>query len=260
VRRSSRTSPFRSHSRGVCFLPFARLRAGVHSPSGNLRGHARVAVRRQHGSSALRWVFAETSTERHDERAPRDGVWNHRPAVGLGGIPLRLCEVHGCVPAPSELPVDTCGCWHSGFQDFAFTARYRLGTNSVAFTPHARYVLPSYDYRYRGEATIGRNLRELQVGASAGARLPGFLSHASLQASYTYSFVEEVAPDVSVDRSNGVVDLGYVLTRHLYPARPPTGSGRTGDCGSDPLRESPSFRRANSTPRSASRSATGWGA
>jgi hypothetical protein len=132
------------------------------------------------------------------------------------GIPYVFAKYTGVMPAPSELPVDTCGCWHSGFQDFAFTARYRLGTNSVAFTPHARYVLPSHDYRYRGEATIGRNLRELQVGASAGARLPGFLSHASLQASFTYSFVEEVAPDVSVDRSNGVVDLGYALTRRLY--------------------------------------------
>lgn len=132
------------------------------------------------------------------------------------GIPYVFAKYTGVMPAPSGLSVDTCGCWHSGFQDFAFTARYRLGTNTVAFTPHARYVLPSHDYRYQGEASVGRNLWEFQVGASAGARLPGFLSRASLQASYTYSFVEQVAREVSVDRSNGVVDLGYALTRRLY--------------------------------------------
>jgi hypothetical protein len=131
------------------------------------------------------------------------------------GIPYVWARYTGPLPPASNLPVDACRCWHSGWQDFALMARYRLGTDSLALTPHVRYVLPSHDYRFEGEAVIGRNLRELQVGASAGARLPGVLSRASVQAIYTYSFPETVV-GVSIDRSNLVFDIGYSPTRRLY--------------------------------------------
>lgn len=130
------------------------------------------------------------------------------------GIPYVFAKYTGAMPAPSGLPVDACGCWHSAFQDFSLTARYRLGNDTLALTPHVRYILPSHDYPYRGEAVVGRNLQETQVGASAGARL-GFLPKASVGASYSYSFVEKTT-DVSIDRSLGVIDLGYALTRRLY--------------------------------------------
>ena len=131
------------------------------------------------------------------------------------GIPYVWAKYTGALPPRSRLPVDACKCWHSGFQDFAVTARYRLGTDSIAFTPHVRYVFPSHDYRYRGEAVIGRNLDEFQVGASAGVRLPGALSRGSVQASYTYSFVEKPV-DVEINRSNLFFDVGYAPTRRLY--------------------------------------------
>jgi hypothetical protein len=130
-------------------------------------------------------------------------------------VPYVWAKYTGGLPPRSGLPVDACKCWHSGWQDFAVTARYRLGTDNVAFTPHVRYVFPSHDYRYRGEAVLGRNLQELQVGASAGARLPGVLSDASVQASYTYAFVEKPV-DVDIDRSNLFFDIGYAATRRLY--------------------------------------------
>jgi hypothetical protein len=131
------------------------------------------------------------------------------------GIPFVWAKYTGALPPPSGLPVDACKCWHSGWQDFAFTARYRLGTESLALTPHVRYVLPSHDYRYQGEAVVGRNLEELQVGASAGARLPGVFSKASVQVSYSYAFVEQPV-DVDIDRSNLFFDVGYAATRRLY--------------------------------------------
>jgi hypothetical protein len=131
------------------------------------------------------------------------------------GVPYVWAKYTGALPPPSGLPVDACKCWHSGWQDFAVTARYRFGTETLALTPHVRYVFPSHDYRYQGEAVVGRDLDELQVGASAGARLPGFLSSASFQASYTYAFVEKPV-DVDINRSNLFVDLGYAVTRKLY--------------------------------------------
>jgi hypothetical protein len=131
------------------------------------------------------------------------------------GVPYVGAKYTGALPPPSNLPVDACKCWHSGWQDFSFTARYRLGTDTYAFTPHVRYLLPSHDYRFQGEAVVGRNLEELQVGASVGARLPGFLSKASVGASYTYAFVEQPV-DVDIDRSNLFVDVGYAVNRRLY--------------------------------------------
>lgn len=132
------------------------------------------------------------------------------------GIPYVFAKYTGAMPPPSRLPVDACGCWHSSFQDLSLAARYRFGNETWAVTPVVRYVRPSHDYAYEGEAVVGRNLREAQVGVSAGARLTGFLSRASVQAGYTYSFVEKPLTDVSIDRSDGFVQLGYALKRRLY--------------------------------------------
>ena len=131
------------------------------------------------------------------------------------GIPYVFAKYTGSMPPLSRLPVDSCGCWHSSFQDFSLTARYRLGNDPWAVTPLVRYGRPSHDYPYQGEAVVGRNLQETAVGVNAGARLVGFLPKASVQAGYTYSFMEKVA-DISIDRSNGSVDLGYALTSRLY--------------------------------------------
>lgn len=130
-------------------------------------------------------------------------------------VPYVWAKYTGALPPPSGLPVDACKCWHSGWQDFAFTARYRLGTENLALTPRATYVVPTHDYRFRGEAVLGRDLQEFQLGASVGARLPGVLSKGSVGATYTYSFVEKPV-NVDIDRSNVVFDLGYAATRRLY--------------------------------------------
>ena len=131
------------------------------------------------------------------------------------GIPYVFAKYTGALPPPSGLPVDACECWHSSFQDLSLTARYRLGDEPWAVTPLVKYVRPSHDYNYVGEAAVGRNLQEVQVGVSAAVKLVGFLPRASVQAGYTYSFVEKVV-DVSVDRSNAFGQLGYALTRRLF--------------------------------------------
>lgn len=132
------------------------------------------------------------------------------------GVPYVFAKYTGALPPPSGLPVDACACWHSSFQDFTLAARYRLGTETWAVTPVVRYLRPSHDYAYKGEAVVGRKLEEAQIGLSAGARLTGLLRRASVQAGYTYSFVEKPLPDVPIDRSLGFVQLGYAPTSRLY--------------------------------------------
>ena len=112
------------------------------------------------------------------------------------------------------LPVDSCHCWNSSFQDFAFSARYRFFDDPWALTPLVRVVVPSHSYSTQGEAVVGRNLRELQVGVAVGLRLPGLLP-AAVQAGYTYAFVEKVQ-GISTDRSNTFFEIGGALSRRLY--------------------------------------------
>jgi len=132
------------------------------------------------------------------------------------GLPYVFAKYTGALPPPSFLPVDACACWHSSFQDLSLGARYRFGDDTWAITPQFRYVVPTHSYRYVGEAVVGRNLREEQIGINGGLRLSGALRKASVEASYTYAFVEKPLRDVSINRSNGFLGVGYALTNRLF--------------------------------------------
>jgi hypothetical protein len=82
-------------------------------------------------------------------------------------------------------------------------------------TPLVRYIRPSHDYNYQGEAVVGFDRQELALGLNASLRLAGFLPRASIQAGYTYSFVERFL-GIPNNRSNGTVELGYAVTRRFY--------------------------------------------
>jgi hypothetical protein len=132
------------------------------------------------------------------------------------GIPYVFAKYTGAMPPPSGLRVDACACWHSSFQDLSVGARYRFGDDTWAITPLARYTLPTHNYRFEGEAVVGRDLHETQVGVDAGLRLHGLLHNASLQTGYEYAFVERPLRDVSVNRSNAFFEVGYALTNRLF--------------------------------------------
>lgn len=134
---------------------------------------------------------------------------------GSLGIPYVFAKYTGTTAPISGLPIDSCRCWQSSFQDFGLGVRYRLGGDTWAITPLVRFGLPSHDYGFVGEAVVGRNLSEAQIGVLAGVKLD-FLPAATLQAGYTYALVESPLDDVSLDRSNGFVDLGYSMNRRLY--------------------------------------------
>jgi hypothetical protein len=137
-----------------------------------------------------------------------------RLSAGLG-IPYVFAKYTGDTPPISGLPHDSCRCWQSAFQDVTVAARYRLGGDTWAITPVFRYGRPSHDYDFVGEAVVGRNLQEAQLGALAGARLR-FIPSATVQTGYTYAFVESPLENLSLDRSNGFIDVGYAVNRRLY--------------------------------------------
>jgi hypothetical protein len=132
------------------------------------------------------------------------------------GIPYVFAKYTGALPPNSGLPVDSCQCWHSGFADFSAAARYRFGGETWAITPVARFGQPSHAYPYQGEAVLGNGLTELQIGAVAGLRLVEWLPRAVVQTGYTYALVERAIDDISVNRSDVFVDLGYAANRRVY--------------------------------------------
>jgi hypothetical protein len=132
------------------------------------------------------------------------------------GIPYVFAKYTGTAAPFSGLPNDTCRCWSSGVADFGASVRYRFGGETWAVTPMVRLGVPSHDYFFRGEAVVGKALTELQVGAFAGLRLVELLPNATVQAGYSYAFVERPLEDVPIDRSNLFLELGYAVSRKLY--------------------------------------------
>lgn len=116
------------------------------------------------------------------------------------------------------LPTDQCRCWNSEWQDVGFTARYNVlggSRRSYAVTPSISVGIPSHDYAFRGEAVVGRNLREVRLAVDAGKRLDMISRRLSVQGRYSYTFVEKVL-DIPNNRSNINLEPGYELSRKLF--------------------------------------------
>jgi hypothetical protein len=136
------------------------------------------------------------------------------------GLPYVFAKYTDANPPPPPipfLPVDQCRCWQSGFQDFGVTSRYNLvGGPSSAFvlTPSVSLGVPSHEYNFRGEAALGRDLREGRMGVDVGRRLKEISSDLSIQGGYSYAIVEKVM-GISTNRSNARAEVAYLLKRTL---------------------------------------------
>ena len=138
--------------------------------------------------------------------------------VVSGGIPFvfgRFTDPNPPPPFIPFLPIDQCRCWNSGVQDFDVTARYNLFNGAFALTPAVSVVIPTHDYVYRGEAVIGRNLKELRMAISAGQRLDAISPRLSVEGTYMYAVVERVL-DIPNNRSNGRLGVSVEVRRRLF--------------------------------------------
>lgn len=146
-----------------------------------------------------------------------DYAFTDRWSISVG-FPYIFTKYRGGVPPAflPYLPVDSCQCWHSGWQDVAFTTRYNLINLNRVFvlTPSVSVGVPSHDYDYVGEAVIGRRLKEVRIAADVGQRLDAILPGLSVQGQYSYGVVERVL-DIPNNRSNASAEGAFSFTRHL---------------------------------------------
>ena len=130
-----------------------------------------------------------------------------------GGLAFTTARYLGDVP---ETPLDD-GQFHGSVQDARIAARYAAvndGTWSV--TPFAAFVFPATDYAVFGQTAPGLGLNELQVGAAVGRLLDIRGSpRAWFQGAYYYAFMENVSEEITVDRSNLILELGYFVNERL---------------------------------------------
>ena len=138
------------------------------------------------------------------------------------GLPLVATRYSGPSPHPlpdfsGPNPLDD-GTWHATAQDFRFDLRYNVTRNlwdkGIVVTPFIVSILPSHDYQYFIHSGFGKDLRELQVGASVAKLfergIPGLL----VQGRYGYGFTEQ-AVDVPHNRSVGSFEVAYFVTPRL---------------------------------------------
>jgi hypothetical protein len=133
------------------------------------------------------------------------------------GIPYVFAKNTASGPPLKPIPVlawDACHCWQSDWQDFGVTARYNVFNGAFALTPSVSFGLPSHDYEFRGEAAVGRNLKEVQFSVDLGRRLDALSERLSVQSRYSYAIVERPI-DIPNNRSNARWEAAYQMTRKL---------------------------------------------
>jgi hypothetical protein len=133
------------------------------------------------------------------------------------GLPFVAARYTSADETPFQfLPVDADRRWHGSFQDAGISARYQLiARGPFALAPGLTLLLPSHAYDYRGEAVVGRRLRELQIGLSAARTLAEISPRLDVDASYSYAIVEKAAVAIPINRSNAGFGIGFLLTPKL---------------------------------------------
>jgi hypothetical protein len=135
-------------------------------------------------------------------------------AAGLPYVFGKYTDLNPPPPPIPFLPLDQCHCWNSGWQDFGFTARFNVLNGNFALTPSLSVDTPSHGYDFRGEAALGRHLKEARLAIDGGQRLDVISPKLSIQGSYSFAFVERTL-DIGNNRSNATVEGAFLVTNKL---------------------------------------------
>lgn len=205
-------------------VALSSARSGLAQASVEPRGFGSISFGFQHINHTGH-IHTDGTTDNIGLSANRDfnaegdyGVTDHLTvSAGLPFVFSKFTDPGTLPPFLPFFPVDQCRCWNSGFQDFRFAAHYNVfghPHSALLVTPSVSVIVPSHAYEYRGEAVLGRYLRELQLGMDIRQRIDAISQHLYIEANYSYSFVQVVL-DIPNNRSNGKIEGAFLLTEKL---------------------------------------------
>ncbi len=189
-----------------------------------LQGQAWIAPS---GESSVALTFQRTEFEGHffydGSRIPHGGSHSRSLALGIEHSLTDKFAISASVPyVGSENGIDPQpvlgrdgiddGNYHSTWQDFRLGARYNVLDGPVVLTPLVALRIPTHNYPTIGEAAVGPDLRELQLGVDAGHLFAA--RNVYIDAEYAYAIVQKFK-GVSMNRSNVDVEFGYFVFPRL---------------------------------------------
>jgi len=180
------------------------------------------------GSFAFGYANIWVNEHAYDDGVPipRGNIYTQSLASNLGyavtdrftvgvGIPFVASKYEGAFPhVPVGRPSIDTGSYHATFQDLRLEGRFMATTGSFVVTPFLAVTLPSHGYESWAHSAVGKDLKEIQAGASFGRRLDPVLANAYFQARYGFAVPERVL-GVWHNRSNLDFDVGYFVTPAL---------------------------------------------
>jgi hypothetical protein len=181
------------------------LRAQAWTPA---QGEGAVSIAYQN-TSVKYHLFTTTPIDRghiQSQAMLLDFIYGVTDKVAVSvSLPYIGAKYNGLYPHPTGL--DT-GAYHSTFQDLRFGVTYNVTKKWLVVTPFIGTITPSHDYQYWAHSAVGRDLRELQVGAYWAKLLDPVLPGLFVTGRYSYGFTQRVL-DISHNRSNLDLELGY---------------------------------------------------
>ena len=178
------------------------------------------------GETTVSLTFQRTEFEGHfysdGSKIPHGGSHSRTFSLGIehsltdrlalsASIPY-VASKNGIEPQPvlGRTGIDD-GKYHSTFQDFRFGARYKLYEGPVIVTPSLTLRIPSHSYPTIGEAAVGSDLKEADIGVDLGKV---FAERFYADLALTYALVERFH-GISTNHGNLDLTVGYFVTPQL---------------------------------------------
>lgn len=125
-------------------------------------------------------------------------------------VPYVTSRYRGPVPHVGSIVDD--GNYHGAISDLDLELRYKAIDGRFVLTPYVGGLWPTRNYGTLGHATAGRGLTEYSVGVDAGHEAVWLRPSLFVGGGLTYTFVEKVHDDISVDRSDADLRVSYYVT------------------------------------------------
>jgi hypothetical protein len=132
----------------------------------------------------------------------------------VGTAPHPLTDLSGPVPVFFGKTKLDDGTYHGTWQDIRFDLRYNLTKKGMVLTPFIGTSAASHAYTTLAHAAPGTRVKTLQIGVAGAKMLDTVVPGLFLQGRYAYGITEKVL-DISHNRSNADVEIGYFLTPKL---------------------------------------------